>query len=231
VFISALPGSLAWLFPWGPDARAEVLRSVGDLAAREIARTLGLVFIVATLVYMLFGVSNDRYAMPALVVIAPIAAYAARGACSFFTPKRRAIARVFVLGSPVVLAAVMAVAAGVFVFRIDPHDARSSARPAGPLLAAALPDGAEVWADGFVGAKPELLWYAKRDAMVAGKRVRPLWKHPEISGQVMPQPGTFMLLNGTELARYEERGFGRSLERVSDGVADTTVWVLVRVRE
>lgn len=230
VFFSALPGSLAWLFPWGPDARAEVRDDASDRAARELARALGIAFVAATAVYMVFGVSNDRYAMPALVVIAPMAGYVARGACSFFVPTRRRIAKVFVLGSPVVLAAVMLIAAGVFVFRIDPHDARSSARPAGPLLAAVLPDGAEVWADGFVGAKPELLWYAMRDAKVAGKSIRPLWKHREIAGQEMPASGTFLLLNATELERYEQRGLGASLERVSDGVADTTVWVLVRVR-
>lgn len=229
VLFSALPATLAWLFPWGPDARAEVAGNPNDHAAREIARTLGIAFVVSVGVYMLFGVSNDRYAMPALVVLAPIAAYAARGACTFFTPTRRRIARLMVLGSPVVLFTALLIAAGVFIFRVDPHDARSSARPAGPLLAAMLPDGAEVWADGFVGAKPELLWYARRDAAAAGKRIRPLWKHVEIAGKVPPPPRVFMVLNPTELERYEAAGHGAMLVRVGEGLADKTPWVLVRV--
>jgi hypothetical protein len=42
---------------------------------------------------------------------------------------------------------------------------------AGALLAEALPDGAVLWADDLIEARPDLLLYTQRSAAAAGKRV------------------------------------------------------------
>lgn len=229
VLASGLPATLALLFPWGPDAAREG-DAPGERTPFAVARTLALGTLIATGVYMLAGVSNDRYAMPVLGLLGPLASYVARGCATNFTPARRGFGRLFVLGGPAVLVPGLLIGAVVNFALLEPRDARSTARPEGPALAAALPDGAEVWADGFVGAKPELLWYARRDAALAGKRVRPLWKHQEIAAAVLPPANVYMVLNTKELERYTSAGAGDLLETVAQGRADTTVWLLVRVK-
>ncbi|MDX2115267.1 MAG: glycosyltransferase family 39 protein [Planctomycetota bacterium] len=231
VTLSGLPAALALMFPWGPDARREAESDAARGAQLRLARCLGVAFFCAIGVYMLFGVSNPRYAMPALVLLPPIAGYVAAGTLGgWFMPARRAIARLCVLGSVPALTGVMLVLAGLNIGVFEPRDARSSARPAAAAVAPALPDGAQVWADGFVRAKPELLWYAARDAGRLGARVRCLWKHREIAAAVLPAPGVFLLLNEREYARYVEAGHGPALEERARGVADTTPFGIWRVK-
>lgn len=227
VFISGLPASLALLFPWGPDARRECAGEPMELLPRMlgVARTLAIGFVIAVALYMAFGVTNDRYAMPALVLLAPLAAYVSRGSVSFFVTLRGKIARWMVLGSPLVLVGALLAGAALFVLVVEPRDATSSARGAAAGLASALRDGDEVWADGFVGAKPELLWYARREAAREGKHVRMRWMPGEIQRAVAPRAGVVLVLNRVEASRYSADA---GLTEVYEGVAHTTGFVVLR---
>lgn len=232
VLLAGMPASLALLFPWGPDARRECPGDAMDDRPRllGVARCLGLAFLFSVGVYMLAGVTNDRYAMPALTLLPPMAAYVARGAAEFLTERRRAIARAFCLGSPTVVLTGLLVGAGVFVAVLEPRDARSSARPAAAGLAGALPDGATLWADAWINAKPELVWYAVRGAAAEGRRATALWKRAEIAKGVLPTEGTLLLLKEAEAARYEAAGLGGRLDILMKGEADGTPFGLYVVK-
>ena len=227
---TGLPAILALLFPWGPDARSEV-SSDEDRRCYAITRVVAIGFLAALAVYMLFGVRNERYAMPALVLLPPLAAYVARGTASFFTPTRRRFARRFALGSPLGLVVAMVMGAMVYVWIIDPMRDERSARSAADALARALPDNAEVWCNGIINSEPELLWYARREARAAGKAIRPIWKHREVAAFEVPPAGVFLLLNEREWEQYEASSPAAArLEEIARGVADRTPYVLLRGR-
>ncbi|MBL8746514.1 MAG: glycosyltransferase family 39 protein [Phycisphaerae bacterium] len=229
---SGLPASLAVLFPWGRDARRECEGAPTDLRPRMfgVARCLALGFVMAVGVYALAGVTNERYVMPALALLPPLVAYAGRGCAEFFTPKRARIARWMMLGAPAALPALLLAGAGVFIARLEPHDARSSAREPGLSLASSLPDGCVLWADAWVNAKPELLWYASKRASSEGRDVRPIWKRREIAAAVLPEIGTMLLLKDGEIERYRAAGHAGRLELITQGAADGTPFSLFLVR-
>lgn len=233
VWASGFPASLALLFPWGPDARAECAGEPLDLRPRmmRVARCLALGFLVSVGIYWIAGVSNERYAMPTLVLMPPLVAYVARGMTEFFTARRARIARVLMLGGPRIIVPLLALG-GVGVFpMLEKRDARSTARPDALVLAASLPDAAILWADAWVNAKPELIWYAVREAGRTGHNVRPLWKHAEISAAEWPPAGTLMLLKNVELERYRGAPGGSRLRVLATGAADGTPFTLVAVGE
>jgi hypothetical protein len=238
---SGLPVSLALLFPWGPDVAREAALGPDDERAAHAGRALGVAFVVAIGVYMLFGVANERYAMPALVLLPPLVAYVARGAAGGFVPLRGRIAQRLLLHParwawPVLLGLGVAVYASV----IDPREAQErSGKASGLAIGASLPDGAEVWADGLINAKPEVLWYAQRRAGEQGTPVRVRWMRPWArhaavmvgagagagAGGDLPA-GTLALLNSAELAALKE--LGAAPEVLLQGRADRIDWFLVR---
>jgi hypothetical protein len=115
----------------------------------------------------------------------------------------------------------------------EPRDASSSGRPAGLALGPALPDGATVWADGMINAKPEVLWYARHAAAAAGRRATVRWAYFDMRASTPPPPGALMVVNTGERARYEAALGAGAFEVLHEGVADTTRFWLVRpvVRE
>ncbi len=229
---SGLPASLALLFPWGPDARRECAGAPLEEKPRlfAVARCLSLGFVIAVGAYMLSGVANERYAMPALVLLPPLAAYVARGCFEVFTPMRRRIAGLMALGSPLVLPTILLACSWGFITVMEPHRAKSSARLAGISLASSLPDRSVVWSDGWVNSKPELLWYAARTAAREGRLVTPLWKRREIAAAELPPAGTLLLLKDAEFARYRAADRADNLELVTTGEADGTPFSLFLVR-
>ncbi len=180
-FAGALPGSLALLFPFGPDARGEAT----DAAARvrlAVARALALGFVGSVAIYLVVGVSNPRYTMPASVLAAPAVGYVWRAMHERMTPARTRIARVMMLGHPGVLLAVLLTGAAWWVLAAEPTRGLDSGRDAGARIAEWLPDGAEVWADELIESRPETLLYAQRAAAQRGARVRPIWR-PRLEGR------------------------------------------------
>lgn len=214
---SAIPASFAVLFPWGPDARGEKVNA----RSLRIAKTLAVACVLSLMVLTALGIDNPRYAWPALTMLMPLAGYATAGVYGFFTPKRRLIARVMTAGGPLAAFMILLIAGLVYVPMSERRRESISGRSAGELFAALVPDGAEIWADSAVEARPEVLEYARRAAGDAGKRVEIRW----IRLADAPLPGadapvTYLLLredeSDMERGRYDEAGLGDRLEAVGE---------------
>lgn len=236
---AALPASLGLMLVWGPDAARErrderVGARAGEPGERgaTIAWALALSFLVCVGVYVLAGVSNHRYLLPAAGLLPPLAGYAARGAAlgGRFGSARRGLARAMCIGHPAVLLAVMVVAAAVAVPLQERSRARNSAREAGAEIGSALPVGALVLADAAVDARPEV-GHALRRACRGTVR----WDQRLVAAGALPAPGVYLLLRGDagseELARYHgaiERG---ALREVARAKAHTFEFVLLRAED
>jgi 4-amino-4-deoxy-L-arabinose transferase-like glycosyltransferase len=231
VLLGGAPWSLALLFPLGRSAGREVEAGPEDARALNIARACTLTTLLALSVYMLALVSNQRYGMPALVAVPPVVAWLARSAAhGLLTARRAGLVRAMALGSPLAWPALLTAFAVAFPWLVEPRISDESGRDAGFALAHVLPDGAEVWANSMVEARPEVLAYAERAAAREGRRVRPLWKKPELATQTLPPPGVFLLLKDSEVGRYGAAGRLSSLEEVARGGVHQYDFVLFRVR-
>lgn len=203
----ALPLSLGLLFPWGRDARKEALRA-GEEQSLAMAQAIAFACLVALLVYTVVGVSNPRYAIPAVTFISPLMAYVARGWLTAgpdrFTGGRRVAVRVIGLGHPAVWPIIAAcVTAGYLAF-YEPRLGQTSGRDAGIALAEHLPDDAELWANELVEARPEILYYARRTAAEAGRTITVRW----MRGSAAPAPiGTYIMLRTDADNKALEHGY------------------------
>ncbi len=177
-FAMGLPASLALLFPWGPDAAREPQPvDAWPDGARERARALAWSFLLGSVIFVVAGVSNPRYALPLLVFVPGLVAYVTAGLDSGFLAKRRAIARVMSLGRARVWVPVLLVGALVWSFGVEPGRRATSGRDAGVRLAELMPEGERVilLANDLVEARPETLLYAKRAAGERGCELDTRW--------------------------------------------------------
>lgn len=236
---AALPASLALLLVWGADAARErreerVGTSAGDPGEQggTIAWALALAYLLCVGVYVLAGVSNHRYLLPAAGLLPPLAAYAARGAASGgpFGSARRGLARALCIGHPAVLLGVLLAAAAVAVPLQERSRARNSAREAGAELGAALPAGALVIADGAVDARPEV-----GDSLRRACRGTVRWDQRLVLSGGLPAPGVYLLLRGDagseEMARYRDAVKAGELREVARARAHTFEFVLLRAED
>ncbi len=224
---SALPVSLAWLFPWGAHARQEADAAAKSpdpsfTDARRIARLLGLAWLVSMAVFVVAGVHNPRYAMPAACFFAPMTAYVTLGLHGSFLAHRRAIARVLSLGSPAIWGLLL-IGLGMGAWLI-PRLQRFPGDRAGRMIAetiAADSPGATactLWADDLIEGRPDILLYAEH---AAAELSTPLaltveWQKRAMHGTppappalpALPAPGSYLLLRyigSDEDARYADR--------------------------
>ncbi|MCC6320428.1 MAG: glycosyltransferase family 39 protein [Phycisphaerales bacterium] len=215
---SALPASLAMMFPWGADARREAASSPSNTTRRAYAaaRSLAWCWVVAIGVMVICGVQNARYAMPAAFVFPMLCGYVLRGGWGVwagFDQKRRTLARRLTFRGPAswpVVLCFASVLGGRFVaMRNDPDDSTEAAR----TVAAALPQGGTLWADDLVEARPDVLLYAQRRAAEVGEHLRPLWKKSAMLAGTLPGPGEFIVVR-TDDKSTERRRYGAA---VADG--------------
>jgi 4-amino-4-deoxy-L-arabinose transferase-like glycosyltransferase len=239
-FIAALPGAAWALFPFGSDARAEA-RLAGPSAEveREIARALACSWIASVGVCVLAGLSNPRYAMPGAMLLAPLAAYVAKGAITgAFMPKRAFLARAACLGYPLVLGGLLA-GGGVFLAarqaNWDPD--RAGGPDAGAAITGMLPgtgDTLELWADGLVEARPDVLLYAVRRSRDRRVELRPLWRKHDVQAGVVPPPGALLALrtdgSGDERGPYRGAIASGRLEALGTGRVHKFEFTVYRVR-
>lgn len=204
-FVAALPAALWVLFPFGPDARTEARLSEEAATDLEFARVLAWSWLASLGVCVLAGLSNPRYAMPGALLLAPLAAYGVKGAFGGgFVHSRRFIGRTVCLWHPAALP-VLLTAAGLLLAARESHwdPDRSGGPDAGRVVGAVVParSGAiELWADGLVEARPDVLLYAKREAAARGFELRPLWRKGDVQRGVLPPAGSLLAL------RTDERG-------------------------
>ena len=231
ILVTMLPVSLALLFPWGPDAAREREGEKG-MRPGTTARVLAFAALGSLVIFEVAGVSNERYGLPLCALLTPLVAYVARGASGAFIGSRPAIAQAMFLRRPWGWPIVLGLGAVVFVGLLEPEQRASSGREAGIALAAYLPDGAEVWADEMIEARPEVLLYAVREAAQQGRAVRVRWLKPSFMPNEYPD-GLLLLVRedalADERARFTAaRGFG-PLTEIARGEVHKYTFVLYRV--
>lgn len=181
VIIAAFPLSLALLFPWGPDATRELSCNGAPRAPLLIARSLTWAFLLSLVISALVGISNPRYAQPAVPLLAPLVGYAVWAMPRVMMPKRRAIARACLLGHPLAWPALLLIFVLPLYHLVYEQPRRAtSGREAGLELAEVLgtdPTPRTIAADGVIEARPETLWYAERalSGAVRDAGVRFVW--------------------------------------------------------
>ena len=212
---------------------------VRDAEHVPLASLLALSWVCSIVVLMLTGSSNPRYAMPAAVLLPPLAAWAVR-ACWTARGRSRA-ARVVLLGHPVVPLILMFIGWGVWLAADIRRPRVREGREAGRLIATHVAPGAVVWANDMVEARPDVLLYAEAQSRAAhpgGDSLTPRWAKPAILAGEMPAPSSapvYLLLRSDaesgEVARYRSRIEAGELARVASGQVAKYEWVLLRVEE
>jgi hypothetical protein len=163
-----------------------------------------------------------------MVLLPPLAGYAAAAWRAGLSDDRHRLARRLCLGSPLVLGLVLLAALAVKLAVYEPRSAARSARPVGIAIGQMVTHDASMWSADVLNAKPELFYYARREAAVRGIALRPLWVTRRIAGGELPSPGTYMVLSHEELARYNVNA-GRQLVKLDEGTVDGDGYVLVLV--
>ncbi len=171
-FLSALPASLALLFPWGPDARSEAAEVEDGARVLAIARALGLAWLLSLAAWMAFCVGNPRYTLPAAVLCPPLVGYVAWLYGSRLTQTRRTIARIMSLGHPLALPALLLACLPVYLRFYEAPIRATSGRDAGFGFAETLlefgistkapDDPIPIYAGSAINTRPETLWYMER---------------------------------------------------------------------
>ncbi|MGD9688818.1 MAG: ArnT family glycosyltransferase [Phycisphaerales bacterium] len=192
---AGLPASACLLLCWSRSKAFEA----------RVAQALAAGVLIALGIYMAMGVSNHRYALPALTMLPPLAAYAASlGLRPRKEPGGNGIeAGVRGFRGAMVAAGVLAIIAGVWIPMIERSRARHSGREAGAALARALADAAPttrerdagmprrelVLADALIDARPDVLWYMERER--PGARAR--WTRGEAFRSAQPASDLYLL--------------------------------------
>lgn len=225
---SAMPASLALLFPWGPDARLEVTpdRPRAHIDAYRLGMVMTWSCLLGLAVLFLVGVNNPRYAMPVLTPIAAVVGYVAFGATGWFVGLRSKIALWMNLGWRWGWPTVLVLASAYFVAISEIQREQSSGRSAGVTLAASLPDHCELWADALVEARPEVIQAAINAAHSQGRTVRARWislaREPDWT-RADPNARVFVLLRddelGNEWAQATTDGWAQQLVPITTGTA------------
>lgn len=207
--ISALPASLALGFPWGKAAKAEYAGRAPHDSPYVMARALAITCLGSLLLLSALGVGNPRHAMPALTGLAPLVGYVVVGIGSDFVRWRALAGRVLLFWAPWVLPVILTAGGVGFAVWSEARRDRISGRGVGMALGELLPDGSEVWADGAVEARPEVLAYAARRSAELGRTIRPRWV--SLAGSPVPASGpgrAFLLLRADDLEN-ETDGYAR----------------------
>ncbi len=206
--LAALPASLAVLFAFGKDARAEGDSTADPAWSRCVlaARACAFAFAASCLLYAAIGVGNHRYLLPATVFLAPIIGYVIRGlagggqgpfARAGFNDERRVFFKRLIIRGPVAWAAVLLSAALLINVAGTMRDDTDTGRAAGIALAQHLPDSATLWADDLIEARPDVLLYARRAAAASGRSLTCIWAKQQMLGGELPAPtavGSFILI-------------------------------------
>ena len=226
-FASHLPASLAML----------PLVGWQDLDDRDrVARACARAWLVSILIYMAFGVSNNRYALPSIGLACLCVPWALYATAHRFSGLRKLGSTLAVLGSPKIMLALLIAAAFARNWLVERREAIKSGRGPGVMLAEALvqetPLPIEVWADQLIEVRPETLLYAERRADEDGRELRGFWSASwdplEEDGPSLPSvaPGIarFVVLRldtdefgSSELERFRDAGLTHRLLAVYDG--------------
>jgi hypothetical protein len=117
------------------------------------------------------------------------------------------------------------------IYFVEPKAGKTSGREIATRIAQAIPDGARVWADGLIEARPETLFYARETAATEGREWNVCWKKAELTSAQLPPPGGFLVLrtDDDEAERYRSGGKLDQLEALLDDSVHRYRFVLYRV--
>lgn len=204
--LTAFPLTLAMLFPWGPDARAEAGENNTLSDRLTIAKVIALAVPCALIVMMLTGVSNDRYAQPILAPLAPLVGWLLT---TQLTKKRTTILRILTLGGPAILAAILWSGFVFYLTQFEPNRRAKSGKLPAQEAARALIEVLEstpnnttpiLVAHNMIEARPETLFYLRSALREAGQDLDIRWI-PKLDPQHMPSASFAMIRtdqNGNE---------------------------------
>lgn len=206
--------------------------SPADPEVARFARVLGFSVLVALGVFVVAGVSNPRYAMPALMLAAPLVGpmLSAWLAGDQASGSRAGAVRIGTIAA--VVSCVVSVVWSESLRRGAGQ--RGSGREAGYMLAQSLVDAGirgpvTLYADGLVEARPEVLWYAKLRAKELGLELRPVWRSSAVRAFEVPA-GSYAVLR-TDPAADEVRHLGIRGTQVAEGTRGQYTFVVLRIED
>ncbi|MDF1869994.1 MAG: glycosyltransferase family 39 protein [Phycisphaerales bacterium] len=185
--LTALPLTLALLFPWGKDAHSEA-DSNNKAAQLHTAKLIALSIPLALLIMNITGVSNDRYAQPILTAAAPLVGWLLT---INLLPNRKKILRALTLGSPTILATILLIASLYLTTIYEPNHPNTSGKPPAQLLAQQLagalpPNHYTLVADAMIEARPETLLYLNQSLQSTPHQLTIHWV-PKLDPQKLAQ--------------------------------------------
>lgn len=233
--LTLFPASLAILFVW---SRPKQGATTEEQNAYRTARVLGLTCILSLGLLAVLGVQNPRYAMPSLIFLPVLAAFVARGAAGMFDGRARQFARALLPAGGMAWLAALLIAAVVYTGWYQQRQRiRTSGLDSGMAMAAYIPDGATVYADLLIEARPEVLLYARRAAAAEGRTIHIRWIPGLADQKSLPAAagdgGTYLALRTDSLANEADamadlRG---RMDAVATGGVHRFKFLLVRLRE
>jgi len=173
----ALASTLPWCIAL-PFALVRAGPQADDHARRadSTSRTVAWSVVLGLMLYTAIGVHNTRYTMPVLVTLPIAYAGALRRFASAELGRAQPPARLLFLGRPAIPLIGVCIAAIAYAQWYDAWRARRhTGKHSGIALAAVLPDGALVVGDEMIDTRPEVFWYAQREAERRGRRLRVVW--------------------------------------------------------
>ena len=183
--LTALPITGALLFPWGKDAKAEASQSEQLQKQLHTAKLIALSIPLALLIMNITGVSNDRYAQPILITAAPLTGWLLTiYSTGTLQPHRQKIFNTITLGSPKILATILAALAILYITTIEPANRATSGKQPALKLAEdlqtnlpPLPPNTRyiLVADAMIEARPETLLYLHRALKNTDHQLQILW--------------------------------------------------------
>jgi 4-amino-4-deoxy-L-arabinose transferase-like glycosyltransferase len=195
-FASALPLSLSLLVPrWGTSSDR----------AHPIARALAYSWLLALLILIATGVSKARYAMPAAVLIPPLAPLALRrlaelALASTGTGYRKWAA--LILARPAFWLGLLGFAAwwNIALTSISPSpDQRAGVAAAEHF--ASLASSGQLWADDAIEARPDMLRLIER----RNPFIHVKWARAAMRAGELPPPGNYILIRTDTESHESER--------------------------
>lgn len=204
--LTAIPTTLVLLFPWGPDARTEATED-NTLPQLHSAKLLALSILIALLIMMIAGVSNDRYAQPILAAISPLIGWLL---ITNLHPTRRLILRILTLGSPKILALILIILIPIFILKVDPMTKSTSGKQPALTLASDLtkqlpPGDYTIIADSMIEARPELLLYLRNQARTTNHHLVIHWT-PDLPNEQLSQLASVGQSQLLALIRTDQNG-------------------------
>lgn len=203
--------------------------------------------------YTVLGVSNARYVMPALL-LGPLTFPACWENLHWHWPRRaqaRKFGRILQLHRPGLVLTILAAAGALYSVRLEHRKSfRTSGLAAGiklgddlasDILAHTLPGqppAAQLWGDEYIDTRPEVLWYARREAATKGVTLRPIWKPGLDKTLALPPAGSYLILRDDDGKRefrdpewpaFEKAGVFRNATPVATGTAHVFTFRVYRI--